>query len=153
MGQRIVIKQSVLGLCAVFTILSGCAEKSENIQAAYVSPLSYQGMSCRQIEAEARRVSSRVAQVSGVQDKNASDDAVATGVALVLFWPAAFFIKGNKQNSAELSRLKGELEAIEKASIARNCGIVFRAPEPSKPAETEEKPERSKTQTWSSPKS
>ena len=46
------------------------------------------------------------------------------GVGLVLFWPALFFIKGDKQSAAELARLKGELDAIQQASIMHNCGIT-----------------------------
>lgn len=113
-------------ITAVGLTTAGCAEKSQNVQAMYVSPIQYEDYSCRQLRAEAQRVTNRAAQISGVQDKNASNDAVATGVALVLFWPAAFFIKGNKQNSAELARLKGELEAIEKVNIQKNCGIEFK---------------------------
>jgi hypothetical protein len=51
---------------------------------------------------------------------------VATTAAVIIFWPAAFFIGGDKQNAAELARLKGEMEAIEQASIRKNCGIQFR---------------------------
>jgi len=105
--------------------LAACAEKSQNVNATYVSPLAYQSYNCRQIEAEARRISSRTSQISGVQDNNANNDAVATGVALVLFWPAAFFIGGNKENAAELARLKGEMDAVEQASIQKQCGISF----------------------------
>lgn len=107
-------------------ILAGCAKKSEDIAAQYVSPMQYQSYSCRQIAEEAQRVTNQAAQLSGMQDKKAEGDAVATGVALVLFWPAAFFIKGNGENAAELGRLKGELNALEQASIRRNCGIEFR---------------------------
>ena len=106
--------------------LSACADKSENIQSTYISPLQYQNYSCRQLGEEGARVSARASQIAGVQDKNAQNDAVATGVSLVLFWPALFFIGGNKENAAELARLKGEMEAIEKASIQKNCGISFR---------------------------
>lgn len=112
---------------AAFALIGqvGCAEKSENISATYVSPITYQSFSCRQIGEEAQRVSSRAAELTGVQDKNAENDAVATGVALVLFWPAAFFISGDKETTAELARLKGELEALEQASIQKNCSINF----------------------------
>ena len=76
-------------------------------------------------------MSARAAQVTGVQDEQAKDDAVATGVAIVLFWPAAFFIKGDKQTAAQLARLKGEMEALEKVNIQKKCGIEFReAPAP-----------------------
>lgn len=116
------------GIAAVGLV--GCAEKAENVTAAYISPLAYQGFSCRQISQEATRVSARVGEISGVQNKKAKDDAVATGIALVVFWPAAFFIKGDKQTAAELARLKGELEALEQTSIQKNCGIVFQRAEP-----------------------
>lgn len=123
--------KTAIGIAAIaaFT-LSACAENPENVTADYVSPINYQSFSCSQIEQEARRVSAQTSKVTGVQDKNAQSDAVATGVALVLFWPAAFFIGGNKENAAELSRLKGEMEALEKASIRKNCGISFKSPTP-----------------------
>jgi hypothetical protein len=62
----------------------------------------------------------------GSQDAKARNDAVATGVGLVLFWPALFFIKGDSTTAAEVSRLKGEMEAIEQASVRKECGIQFR---------------------------
>ncbi|MEX1662204.1 hypothetical protein AB4874_11170 [Thioclava sp. 15-R06ZXC-3] len=118
-------KLIALGLIAG-TAISGCAKKSEDIAPQYISPMQYQSYSCSQIAAEAQRVTNQAANVSGVQDKKASNDAVATGVALVLFWPAAFFIHGNGENAGELGRLKGELDALEQASIQKKCGIEFR---------------------------
>lgn len=124
------MRGTVITLLCASLFVTACAEGSKNIQPAYVSPLSYNSFSCRQIEQEARRLSARVSQVAGVQDANANSDAVATGVALVLFWPAVFFIGGNKENAAELSRLKGEMDALEQVSIQKRCGIVFQKPEP-----------------------
>ena len=68
----------------------------------------------------------RAAQVSGVQDSKATKDAVVTTAAIIVFWPAAFFVGGNDQNAAELGQLKGQMDAIEQASIGKNCGIQFR---------------------------
>jgi hypothetical protein len=113
-------------LISATLIVSGCAQKSEDISASYVSPLQYQNYSCSQISAEAQRLSGRASEVTGAQNKKATNDAVATGVAVVLFWPAVFFIGGNKENASELARLKGEMEAVEKASIQKNCGIRFK---------------------------
>ncbi|WP_281856846.1 hypothetical protein [Litoreibacter halocynthiae] len=113
-------------LISTMLIVSGCAQKSADISASYVSPLQYQSYSCSQISAEAQRLSGRASEVTGVQNKKATNDAVATGVALVLFWPAVFLIGGDKENGAELARLKGEMEALEKASIQKNCGIRFK---------------------------
>lgn len=123
------MKKTTLSALCLSMLATACADSSADVQPTYVSPLNYQSFSCKQIEQEARRVAARSAQVAGVQDKNAGNDAVATGVALVLFWPAAFFVGGNKENAAELGRLKGELDALEQASIQKNCGIVFRSTE------------------------
>jgi hypothetical protein len=47
------------------------------------------------------------------------------GVSLVLFWPAIFFVGGDNASAAEVARLKGEMQAIEQANIAKNCGMQF----------------------------
>lgn len=74
---------------------------------------------------EAQRVANAAAMATGAQSKQASSDAVATGVSLVLFWPAMFFIGGDKHNAAQVAQLKGEMLAIEQANIQKNCGIQF----------------------------
>ncbi len=122
--QGLTTRMFVLLGCAA--TMAGCASRSENVNAAYVSPNAYQSYSCDQIRAEAARVSSRAAAATGTQNSKATSDAVTTGVAVVLFWPAAFFIKGDGAGAAELSRLKGEMEALEQASVQKKCNIVFR---------------------------
>lgn len=107
-------------------VLAGCASSANEITAQYVSPIQYQTYTCQQIGLEAERISHRAAQLAGVQDDKATNDAVAMGVGLVLFWPSLFFIKGDGQTAAELGRLRGEFEALEQASIQKNCGIQFR---------------------------
>ena len=82
-------------------------------------------MSCDELRNEASSVSARAGEVAGVQDKKAQQDAVATGVAIVVFWPALFLIKGDGETTASLSRLKGEMNAIEAASKSKKCNIQF----------------------------
>lgn len=48
------------------------------------------------------------------------------GVSLILFWPALFFVGGDKANAAEVARLKAEMQAIEQANVAKNCRIEFK---------------------------
>jgi len=115
-------------LGSLFAICAGCASQASDIQPQYVSHLQYQHLNCKQIAGEVERVSRRVSEVSGVQDSKASNDALATGVALVVFWPAAFFIKGDGATAAELGRLKGEFEALERASNEKRCGLRFQRP-------------------------
>ncbi len=113
-------------LLVVALVATGCAKSSEMVTGSYVSPLQYQTFSCQQLGEEAQRISARVAQTSGVQDQKRSNDQVATTAAIILFWPAAFLVGGDDQNTAELARLKGEFEAIEKTSVQKNCNLQFR---------------------------
>jgi hypothetical protein len=114
-------------ILAVFGFLaSACASSSDKIAPQYVSSLQYSGRSCAELSEEAQVISSRVAHLSGAQDQKATNDAIATGVAIVVFWPAAFLVGGNDQTTAELGRLKGEFEAVEKASIQNRCNLEFR---------------------------
>ena len=119
-------KKKIAGAVACVLVLSACASRSENITAAYVSPMAYASYSCPQLREEATRISTRAVQATGQQDSKATSDAVATGVGIILFWPALLFIKGDNTTAAELSRLKGEMEAIEQTSIHKKCGIEFR---------------------------
>lgn len=118
------MKKLVLATCMISQLgLVACASKSDNISATYVSPLQYQGYNCNQIRTEMSRISRRVNEVAGVQDSQASKDSVALGVGMVLFWPALFFMIG-KDKEEELSRLKGEYEALEQAAIQKDCNVV-----------------------------
>jgi len=110
---------------AVLALVSGCATSPKDIAPAYVSPVLYQNLSCQQLAAEAQRVSAAAATAAGAQQSQAGKDAAMVGVSLILFWPAAFFIGGDKANAAEVARLKGEMQAIEQANIAKHCGIQF----------------------------
>jgi hypothetical protein len=85
----------------------------------------YQNHTCVQLAQEAQAVSARAAAVSGAQDQKRTNDQIATGVAIVVFWPAAFLVGGDGPVAAELAQLKGQMQAIEQASIRKNCAISF----------------------------
>lgn len=115
---------------AVAGMVAGCASSSSDIRASYVSPIQYQSYSCKQLGEEAERVSARAIEVAGIQDQARTQDAVVTTVGVVVLWPVLFAIKGDRQTAAELGRLKGEMEAIEKVSIQKQCGIEFQRTKP-----------------------
>jgi hypothetical protein len=123
--------RSQFGILAL-SVMTACASNSASIAPAYVSPVTYEGYTCNQLSEEAQRVSRRASVAAGVQDQRATNDAIATGVALVIFWPAAFLVSGGDgHNAAELARLRGQMEAIEDTSIKKKCGLTFhRAPPP-----------------------
>jgi len=113
-------------------LVSSCASKAKNIDAAYVSSVPYQNLSCSQLKSEAQKVSQGALVASGKQDAKANGDAVMMGVGLVVFWPALLFTSGDGAQAAEVSRLKGEMNAIEEASTSKNCGIKFEREAPVK---------------------
>jgi hypothetical protein len=79
----------------IAAFVAGCASKSSEITPMYVSPIMYEGHTCKQLAEEAQGVSARAAQVSGAQDQKRSNDQLATAAAVVVFWPAAFFVGGD----------------------------------------------------------
>jgi hypothetical protein len=101
-------------MTCVAALLTACADHADKVQ--------YQDYSCKQIRQEMMRVSRKVNQVSGVQDKQASNDSAAMGVGLVLFWPALFFLAGHDQHG-ELAELKGQYDALEEEAIQKNCDV------------------------------
>ncbi len=119
----------VVLLVATTIILVGCASKSSDVAPMYVSPFQYQNYTCDQLRQEGQRVSAAAARAAGVQDDKRSSDQIATTVGVILFWPALFAIDGDSQSTAQLARLRGEKEAIEKAAIQKNCGFQFKQPQ------------------------
>jgi len=114
-------------------LIAGCASKSSEITPAYVSPIMYQNHNCPQLAMEAQGISQRAAAVAGAQDQKRTNDQIATGVAIVVFWPAAFLVGGDGPQAAELANLKGQMVAIEQASIQKKCGIQFQQITPTPP--------------------
>ncbi|HNY46506.1 MAG TPA: hypothetical protein PKN64_06075 [Casimicrobium sp.] len=114
------MKKTVIALVSASIVLGGCASAAKDVSASYVSPLQYQNYDCSQITAEGQRIQARINQMTGQLDKAANNDKAITGVALILFWPAAFAL-GNKTQEAEYARLKGEGEALEQAFIAKSA--------------------------------
>lgn len=120
------IKFSITAFAAV-AMLAACATPPKDIAATYVSTGLYENLTCTQLRAEAEAVSARAAAANGRQEKNRGSDAAMTTVSLILFWPAAFFLKGDGAAAAEVARLKGEMQAIEQVNRVKNCGITFAA--------------------------
>lgn len=119
-------------------VLTACAKATNEIPAAYVSPMQYGSYSCKQIEMEMQTVASRVSEVGGRVDKSASNDSTKMAVGMILFWPTLFFLDGDTPQAAEYARLKGEFDALEKAAIQKNCRIKVERPKQPEPKEDED---------------
>lgn len=105
----------------ITTFLAGCATAGKDVAATYISPIQYANYDCDQLRQELARINGRVGQLTGRLDEAASNDkAILIGGGL-LFWPALFALGGTKQQEAELSRLKGEYDALQQASTSKKC--------------------------------
>ncbi len=113
-----------IGVIVLAGALSACASHSEDIAAAYVSPLQYQSLDCVQIAAEMQRVRTRAGELAGAIDESASDDAIVMGVGIVLFVPALLFLEGDGPEASEFANLKGEEQALQTAATEQKCSLA-----------------------------
>lgn len=97
-------------------LLSGCATKPQNIAPMYVSEMGYMNYTCEQMALEQARLSLALASESHAQLQARSNDTVGV---IFLGLPVSSLAGSNR--AAQIARLKGELEALQKAAIAKNC--------------------------------
>lgn len=121
-------------LLAATLALSGCAQSAKQIEASYVSPNVYSGRTCNQLMAERNDIATKVNGLIASQDQAATNDAVLTGVALLVFWPAAIGLAATKDNATALSSAKGNYDAITEQMKNQGCAV------PAEPVQTEATP-------------
>ena len=96
--------------------LSACAKSPESIQPAYVSEVGYHSWSCRQLGAEAGRLRTALATASVQQENARTNDTIG----VILIGVPVSSLSGDNI-APQIARLKGEQEAIRKASITKRC--------------------------------
>lgn len=109
-------------LCSVFAtllILNGCATPPDKIAPQYVSEIQYINLTCDQMAAEQSRLLTALAEASRAQHQARGDDAL--GVLLIGVPTSS--LSGSNQASY-VARLKGELEALQRAAIKNNCTLA-----------------------------
>jgi hypothetical protein len=115
------IAKKIIMTVTIASIVGGCATAGKDVAATYVSPMQFSNYDCDQLRQEMLRTQGRANQLSGRLDQAASNDkAILVGGGL-LFWPALFALGGTSQQEAELSRLKGEYDALQSASTMKKC--------------------------------
>ena len=113
----------------------GCASKPEDIAPAYTSEMSYRDWSCRELGEEQLRLHRALSTASDAQRTARSNDIAG----VILIGLPVSSLSGSNQ-AANISRLKGELEAIQKVGIKKDCGLPS-LPDPT--TEVEKKDEKS----------
>jgi hypothetical protein len=119
------LRLRAVGCLLVTLTLPGCATSSLDIHAQFVSPETYQELSCQQIGAEGERVAHRVAEISGTEHGNEGGPVWLLTQPIVVKWPTAWLAASEEENT-ELARLKGEFEALERASTLKRCSLHFK---------------------------
>lgn len=104
---------------ALIGLLAACAAKPEDIQSAYISPTTYQGWSCQQLQAEAVRIDNALTRASALQTKARSND---TAGVILLGLPVSSLAGSNV--APQIADLKGRKEVIEQTQVQRNCIVV-----------------------------
>lgn len=97
-------------------VLAGCASKSRDVVPSYVSPIQYGSWTCAQLSSEAYRIQNRLAYVSGIQDTHARFDSIVAVVP-----GSVALMHGDDGQTTDIARLKGELDAAERAYVMKAC--------------------------------
>jgi hypothetical protein len=97
-------------------------------KSTYVPPLAYLNYDCPQLVREARALSTRSAILAGVRQSDRTGDSDTNGT--VIPWPRAFSLVGDENIADKLALMRGQMLAIEEASIGRQCSIQFPRPPP-----------------------
>lgn len=111
-----------LSLIASISV-AGCAQHANKIEPSYVSPNAFAGRSCSQLLTERNEIVRQVNELNAAQNKSATNDAVLTGVALLVFWPAAIALAATKDNATAVSAAKGNYDAITTQMANKGCKL------------------------------
>ena len=110
-------------LVAGVMFLSSCAPPPKNILPTYVDPLQYEQYDCSQIGTEMESVTRQLNQMY-IAVKNASNrDGWFMMGALLITGPLALVpaVIDDTEATVQFAQLQGELEALEKVSIQKEC--------------------------------
>lgn len=117
--EKFVIRTGVSLLLPL--LISGCASHTHELKAANVSDAGYRDMSCKELHAEMQVNVTKVRELSQIINDKADDDQ-AQAAGAILFWPILFALEGGDgHEAAEYSRLKGEINTMEKVAILNDC--------------------------------
>jgi hypothetical protein len=107
---------AILGLFLAAQAAIGCAKRPESIAPAYVSHVSYQSWTCHQLGEESARISDALAVASEQQLNARTNDTVG-----VIFLGLPVSSLSGDNIAPQIARLKGEQEAVRKASNLKGC--------------------------------
>ena len=110
---------------AIFALLAGGVPIMAETRSTYVPPFVYSKYDCPQLVREARALSARVAALVGQPSRGA---AAADDKSVVILWPKVSSFVGDKGVADEVALMRGQMTAIEEASVRSQCSIQFQRP-------------------------
>jgi len=87
-------------LLACGTLLSGCADMSDGMTSAFADPARYNLYNCKQLEAERKNLSTRMAELQGLMSK-AQDGFAGPAIAEIAYRNDYIAYRGQKKNADE----------------------------------------------------
>jgi len=87
-------------LLACGTLLSGCADMSDGMTSAFADPARYNLYNCKQLEAERKNLSTRMAELQGLMSK-AQDGFAGPAIAEIAYRNDYIAARGQKKNADE----------------------------------------------------
>lgn len=97
---------------------AACAKSPESISPSYISDIGYRSLTCDQLGVESSRLNVALARAFEQQSQARTTDTV--GVLLIGI-PVSSFSGDNI--APEVARLKGEAEAVHRATLSKQCGL------------------------------
>lgn len=121
--MTMILKRTVAALTVAAVILPGCATRPDNVVASSVSSSRYADRTCKSLVRELDEVQDALRVQSAKLNDKANQDAVVTGVGVILFWPVLFALGNNAGLEGDVARLKGEEQAIRRQMREADCEV------------------------------
>ena len=106
-------------------LAAGCAKSPESISPAYVSEMHYRDWTCEQLAEERSHLAAALTTASAQQEQARSNDIAGV---ILLGLPVASLSGDNI--APEIARLKGERDAVDRASRLSDCAGVMASIQP-----------------------
>lgn len=112
----------------IVLLVSGCMNMptpTSQITGSHNSGIRYEGFSCGRLSTELDSLSRRESQLAIAQEQRIKTSQMQA------FWFG--YGQGDGLEASELANIRGEVEALRRASDAKRCGLKFpepKAPEP-----------------------
>lgn len=117
------MKNITIAAVAASIALAGCAQRTHEIQSAYVSPKEYSEHTCEQLAEERGAIIAKAKEIGDLQEENADADAAFVAGFLLISMPLLIGTAFTKDRADEFATLKGKYEAVDRAQYEKNCDV------------------------------